>query len=342
MALSISRKKQNYIFDIETVAGHIANTQRRNGEIPWCEGEKTDPWDHVEAAMGLSIGGYLIEARLAYEWMARMQLPDGSWYTSYRDSAPEDKTRDTNISSYIAVGAFHYYMITGDIGFLNEMWETISSAIGFALSLQAQSGEIYWAISPKGDVDTMALLSGSSSNYMSIKCALAIARQLGYNMPAWEKAFEKLENAIRNKPYLFNMTKSRYSMDWYYPILSGVLTGEKANKRIDKFWKKFVLTGQGVRCVSDQPWITLAETSELSLALSAMGNSNLSEIVFNWILDKKNSDGSYWYGFTYPDMTVWPENKTTWTNAVILMAADAIYELTPACRLFSHQLWNTS
>lgn len=342
MLLNISRKNQNYAIDIESAAGFIAKTQRKSGEIPWVEGEKTDPWDHVEAAMGLSIGGYLKEAQRAYEWMARMQLSDGSWYTSYRAGIPEDKTRDTNMSSYLAVGTFHYYMLTDDTAFLNDMWETIRSAIWFSLSLQAPSGEIYWAISPEGKVDPMALLSGSSSIYMSIKCALAIAERLGHHLPEWEKALKKLENAIKTKPYLFNMTKSRYAMDWYYPILSGVITGEKAQKRIDKFWKKFIAIGQGARCVSDQPWVTLAETSELALAVSAMGNTNLSEIIFNWILDKQNKDGSYWCGFTCPDMTIWPKYKTTWTNAAVLMAADAIYELTPASQLFSHQRWKAS
>ena len=30
-------------------------TQRASGEIPWFDGGHTDPWDHTEAAMGLSI-----------------------------------------------------------------------------------------------------------------------------------------------------------------------------------------------------------------------------------------------------------------------------------------------
>ena len=92
----------------------------------------------------------------------------------------------------------------------------------------------------------------------------------------------------------------------------------------------------------DAPWITIAETSELSLALSAIGNRSLAEIVFHWISDKKFDDGSYWAGFTFPDMTIWPEDKLTWTNAVVLMAADALYDLTPASRLFSHRFWQES
>ena len=158
-------------------------------------------------------------------------------------------------------------------------------------------------------------------------------------MPDWQEGLKKLAYVILNRPYHFNMTKSRYSMDWFYPILSGVLLGEKAKQTIDRFWEKFVIKGQGVRCVSDQPWVTVAETCELSLALSAMGDLNLAETVFSWIQNKTNEDGSYWCGFTCPDMTIWPEDKSTWTNAVVLIAADAIYGLTPASRIFSHRYW---
>jgi hypothetical protein len=86
--------------------------------------------------------------------------------------------------------------------------------------------------------------------------------------------------------------------------------------------------------------VTIAETCELSLALSAIGNFNLSQILFGWACGKKYEDGSYWCGFTVPDMTIWPVEKITWTNAVVLMAADAIYNLTPAGRLFSHDSWD--
>ena len=155
-------------------------------------------------------------------------------------------------------------------------------------------------------------------------------------------ALNKLAEAIKHKPYLFNMTKSRYSMDWFYPILSGVITGDDAQKRLDKYWKKFVVEDRGVRCVSDKPWVTIAETSELALALAGMGNHELAGIVFNWICDRRYEDGSYWCGFTCPDLVIWPEDKITWTNAVALIAADAICNLTPASVLFSHQFWATS
>lgn len=342
MELTAPKTSLDLTLDVDAATALIAGTQRKDGEIPWCDGQKTDPWDLVEAAMGLGIGGYLKEAGAAFDWMARMQLEDGSWYASYSNGVPEDKTRDANMSSYIAVGVFHYYLLTGDTAFLKEMWPTVRAGIDFALSLQASSGEIYWAKSPEGVVDPIGLLTGSSSIYMSLKCALSMAERLGRKPSGWNEALTELGQAIKYKRHLFNMTKSRYSMDWFYPVLSGALTGVDAQRRIDKFWERFVIKGQGVLCVSDQPWVTMAETSELVLALSAMGHQNLSRIVFNWIQERTYEDGSCWAGFTYPDMVVWPDDKITWTNAVVLMAADAIYNLTPAGQLFSHQSWGPS
>jgi len=334
------RPRPEHPTDIEAPAALIARTQRPSGEIPWCDGQKTDPWDHVEAAMGLAIAGYLPEARKAYEWLAATQLEDGSWYSAYLQGIPQDRTRDANMSTYVAVGVYHYFLITRDRGFVSDMWATISAAIDFALSLQAPQGEIHWAISPAGNVDRMALLTGSSSIYMSIRCALAVAEVLGRRRSYWKAALQKLGHAIRSKPYLFNMTKSRFSMDWFYPVLAGAVTGADAQRRIERGWKKFVAEGRGVRCVSDQSWVAVAETSELALALAGMGNPEQARIVFSWISDRRFEDGSYWAGFTFPAMTVWPEDRIAWTNAGVLIAADAIYGLTPAAGLFSHRFWS--
>jgi len=108
MEPDVSRSIEGQSVNCEEMGAFIAGLQKENGEIPWSEGGKTDPWDHVESAMGLGIAGYFKEARRAYEWMAQTQLADGSWWTVYRDGAWEDRTRDSNFSSYIAVGVFHY------------------------------------------------------------------------------------------------------------------------------------------------------------------------------------------------------------------------------------------
>jgi hypothetical protein len=322
------------------VADFIVSLQKKNGEIPWSEGGKTDPWDHVESAMGLAVAGRIAEAQRAYLWLAETQLPDGSWWSATRDGVPEDRTRDSNLASYIAVGLYHCHLISADTPFLRRLWPTLEAGINYAVGLQAPTGEIHWARSSDGVVDPMALLTGSSSVYMSLKCALAVADLLGKERPAWKSALWKLGEAIRHRPSLFNMMKARFSMDWYYPIMCGAVSGAEARRRIDRSWEKFVVPEWGVRCVCDRPWVTNAEGSELALTLAAIGEVDRAAIVLNWICDKRYDDGSYWMGVTFPDGVIWPEEKTSWTAAAVLLAQDALREMTPAARLFNHDFWS--
>ncbi len=325
--------------NIDSVAGMIAALQKDNGDIPWHIGGKTDPWDLVESIMGLNIGGLHGESGLAFQWLEANQNLDGSWFSSYVDGEPEDRTCETHMACYVAVGLFHCYLITRDISLLDRYWATLEKGIEFALSLQTSTGEIYWAKSPQGKIDPMSLLAGSSSIFMSLKCALAIAAVLGKEKQDWEHAFESLGRSIQENLHVYNVSKSRFSMYWFYPILSGALRGEKAQARIDKYWNKYMIEGQGARCVSDQPWVTIAETSELVLALNAMGNTQKARIVFSWIQDRVYADKTFWCGYTYPDIVIWPEEKISWTNAVALMAADSLYNLTPAAHMFDHSVW---
>lgn len=333
--LSIADDKN--IISAEEMAAFIAALQKENGEIPWSLGGKTDPWDHVESAMGLSIGGYYTEALRAYEWLAEVQLDDGSWWSGWQNGEIADYTRETNFSCYPAVGVLHHYLITRDIDFLKRMWPAVEAGIQYAVNMQASEGEIYWARNKDYVVDKMALLTGCSSVYKSIRCALAIAGILDKRKPLWEKAVHMLGEAIRYKPDLFNRIKSRFSMDWYYPVLCGAIEGEEARKRIDRYWGKFVMAGWGVRCVSDHPWVTMAETAELVLTLVAVGDISRAKLVFSWLADKRYNDGSFWMGVTFPDGVIWPEEKTGWTAAAVLLAWDALNEVTEASRLFHHQ-----
>jgi hypothetical protein len=342
MKLNLSQSIALSPVDVVAMADFIAGLQKANGEIPWSVGGKTDPWDHVESAMGLSVAGYFREAERAYQWMASTQLSDGSWWSATRNGAPEDKTKDSNFSSYIAVGVYHHFLITANVRFLRRLWLTLEAGIDYAVGLQADTGEIHWARNGQGVIDPMALLTGSSSVYMSLKCALAVASVLGKRRSDWAKALKKLGEAIRNRPNLFNMMKARYSMDWYYPVLCGAVTGADARRRINRSWDKFVVPKWGVRCVSDHPWVTTAEASELVLTLTAIGDHERAAVVFNWICDKKFDDGSYWVGVTFPDGVIWPEEKTSWTAAAVLLAHDALREITPGSRLFCHDFWNSN
>jgi hypothetical protein len=323
--------------DVELTAAYIQNTQKPSGEIPWSVGGKTDPWDHVECAMGLTVAGCCQAARKAYEWSRSIQNPDGSWWSEYQNGAPiEEAHKDANMTGYIAVGAYHYYLATGEIAFLHDLWPSVAKALDFVVSLQGDQGEVFWAKRKDGSISRMALLTGSSAIYKSLSCGIEIAKILEKHQSHWIAAHQKLGIAISQKPHLFDKSKSVFAMDWYYPVLSGAVTDSDATKRIENSWEEFVMEGWGVRCVSDNAWLTMAETSELVVTLAAMGDLLTAETVFEWMQDKKYDDGAFWTGVTFPERIVYTDEKTTWTGAAILLAADILFDLSSASGLFRH------
>jgi len=304
-------------------AASIAAAQTADGQIPWYPGGPTDPWDHIEAAMALDVAGQPDRARAAYEWLRRTQHPDGSWAREYRGGTVTDPVREANFTAYLAVGLYHHLRSTGDIGFVAAMWPTLVAALGFVLDLQAPGGQVHWARDAAGRPAGEALLTGCSSIHHSLRCALAIAERLGEPQPDWELAAARLGHAIAAHPDRFS-PRDRYSMDWYYPVLGGVVRGRAARARLDEGWPRFVVPGLGVLCVSDRPWVTGAETCELVLALCAIGEHGRAAELFAAVQNLRHGDGSYWTGYVYPDGAYWPVERTTWTAGAMLLASAAL------------------
>ena len=63
-----------------------------------------------------------------------------------------------------------------------------------------------------------------------MRCAIAAAERLGRERPDWELSLGSLAIAIAHRPERF-LDKDRWAMDWYYPILVGVLRGHAAEAR---------------------------------------------------------------------------------------------------------------
>jgi hypothetical protein len=317
----------------------IAAIQLRDGNIPWIPGFHTDPWNLVEAAMALDLGGRHHDAVRAYEWLRGMQRRDGAWHAYYQGNDVKDPTLDTNVTCYIANGVWHHYLCTGDRGFLEDYWTVVERAIDFALDHQASTGEIAWDADPEKREWRGALLTGSSSIHASIRCAIAIAEHLGHERPDWELSLGSLAIAIAHRPDQF-LDKARWAMDWYYPILGGVLRGQAAHARVAAGWSTFVGAGRGVRCVSDQPWITAAETCEFVMALDAIGAEDQALELFGWIQFLRADGGGYWTGanFDGDDFTLpgehYPVEQPTWNSAAVVLAAHALGGTGPTAGLF--------
>ena len=121
---------------VRSTAGHIAGWQLDSGLIPWYPGGHGDPWNHVEAAMALTIADYLTEAERAYEWLVSNQRDDGSWHQYYVGDRVEHDQLDANTIAYVATGVRHFFAASDDRGFAEEMWPVVDHAIEFVLQLQ--------------------------------------------------------------------------------------------------------------------------------------------------------------------------------------------------------------
>jgi|tagenome__1003787_1003787.scaffolds.fasta_scaffold20907802_2 hypothetical protein len=317
----------------------IASVQQPDGNIPWVPGGHTDPWNLVEAAMALDVGNRFAEAERAYEWLARMQHEAGCWHAYYVGDDVKEHTLDTNVTCYVANGVWHHYLCTRDAGFLETLFPVVERAIDFALDHQHPTGEIEWDADPARGDGKGALLTGSSSIYSSLRCAIAAAERLGRDRPDWELSLGSLAIAIAHRPERF-LDKERWAMDWYYPILGGVLRGDAAHARVAAKWDTFVANGRGVRCVSDQPWITAAETCELVMALDAIGLDERARTLFTWVQFLRHDDGAYWTGMNFDGdrFDEWGEYFTaeqpTWNSGAVVLAANALGGDGPTSGLF--------
>ncbi len=314
------------LVDVELTAAAIAGVQSLDGRIPWVPAGKADPWNLVEAAMALDSTGHHERARAALGWLESRQLPHGGWYSYYMGDEVIDNALDTNISTYVAVGVWHHFLATGDMSVLQRHWRMVEPAMDHAVSQQFAWGGIAWRADDPSDG---ALLTGSSSVHLSLRCAIAIAARLGHARPEWEIALLLLADAIANRSDLF-LDKQRWSMDWYYPILSGVIAGAEARARIDAGWETFVVEGLGVRCVSDRPWVTAAETSELVLALLVAGERERAEVLYSWVQFLRHDDGSYWCGMNFEGGRFdepgeyFTADQPTWNSAAVVLAGQAL------------------
>ena len=335
----------------------ILAVQNADGSIPWFKNGVIDPWNHLEAAMGLNLVGERDAAEHAIAFLRNTQAQDGSWFGQLGSAVPIDeelhqftmqgvedghKIRDTNFIAYIATAIWHHYCLHGDTDYAAANWPMVKAAIDFVVALQSPHGEIRWAAPDPQTPEDDALVTGNSSVHKSLICAEKLADALGKDAGAWVTALtqarEKLGVALAEKPERFDRTwapKTRYSMDWYYPVLSGALSPAQEAARLDARWGDFVIEDFGCRCVQDEPWVTTAESAELVMALLAHGDRARAEEHLSWLAQFRDDTGAYWMGMQVEERAFWPVEKPAWTAGAVILAHDAVHEISPACKVLA-------
>ena len=338
----------DYLLPLRPAADRILDIQTDDGAIAWFESGPWDPWNHVESAMALAVMGDLEAARQAYDYLHRTQRPDGAWLGVYGNAVPMQDAYhlsrepgpaflDSNFCAYPIVGITQYYLLTGNLIQLRAWWPMIVSALNFVLSLQRSDGTIVWSAEALGTGEEDALLAGNASIAKSLECALFLAKSLGETRPDWHTAYRALASALRFKPELFDRrgTGTKFAMDWYYPVLSGTLDRAEAASRIRAKWDTFVVEGLGCRCVSDEPWVTVAETCELVMALLQIEAREEAFTLLQTIAAIQDEQGVYWMGWQFEEQIFWPRELPSWTQAAVILAYDAVYGTHRASQLLT-------
>ncbi len=311
---------------VEQTADWIVAQQEPTGALPWYAGGHLDPWDHVQAAMGLLASGHRTAAERGYRWSAEAQRPDGTWAAKYVEGEAVEHYVDANYTAYLATGVWHHWLVTRDREFAREIWPVVDAAIDAVLAMQRSDGAFVWTPGA-----SEALVTGNASIAFSLRAALGLAEVVGADRPDWARAAAAVAEAVA-RPESF--ASKPHSMDWYYPLLGATWSPDETDRCLKDGWDTFVVPGLGVRCVTPNPWVTGAESCELVLALDAVGRRDEAAQVFADMQHLRNPDGSYGTGFEFATQLRWPDERTTWTAATVILAHDALHAISPGGGIF--------
>ena len=90
-------------------------------------------------------------------------------------------------------------------------------------------------------------------------------------------------------------------MDSYYPVLSGVLDKSEETKYIKQTLEKFYVSDLGIKCVSDQPWVTVAETCEFVIALMKVDEKDLAKKLLTDVIQISDENMIPYMGWQYKE-----------------------------------------
>ncbi|PHS27793.1 MAG: hypothetical protein COA84_03250 [Robiginitomaculum sp.] len=328
-------------------ANWILQVQRADGSIPWLRRGIFDPWNHVESAMALGVAGHLDAYRAALSYLCTIQRPDGALPGECGASVPMDAQNkrlvaakakplvDTNFTAYCTLGVWHLYQLSGDRQDLERFAPLVDAAMDFVLNHQSEHGEIAWRAVEAGEdlhgVD--ALRTGNCSIYKSLEAAVLIREALGKPAADLMNARQRIGIALRERPERFDRSwapKTNFAMDWYYPVLCGLLQGDEARTHLLARRDEFIDNGLGCRCVTEQPWTTVAETCELAMALIAIGEDVRAQTLISWCAPLRDDRGGFAMGWQSEEQIVWPDERPAWTAGAMVLALDAVHQITSA------------
>ena len=98
--------------------------------------------------------------------------------------------------------------------------------------------------------------------------------------------------------------------------------------------KDFYIKDIGIKCVVDEPWVTVAETCEFIISLMISGKKKKAKKLLTDVLNISDENKIPYMGWQYEENIFWPDEKPSWTAAALIICADSILKLSDASDLF--------
>ena len=289
----------------------IISNQSSSGAIFWDEKGKCDPWDHCECLIALAIYEEWEYFWKGVNWFITNLNEDGLIYAEFQNEKPSKLHYESHHAPYIIMPLIQASLIDKEQDYkkilTNEQLLKLENIFEALNDFKDEDGYFYWAKDSNGYSDN-SLITASMSIFLSL-----VAKDKSFpkfNTEMWQEKFNR-----------DGVDRSRFSMDFYYPFLAGI----KNNKKefldlLDNYYVK----GLGVKCVAEEPWVTIAESSECVISALIHDNENIAKQIFNDIQQFQNKDGIFPTGYQYDMEIFWPEENSTWTNAAVIIAAHAL------------------
>lgn len=308
--------------DLLSAKNWILANQNTEGAILWDQKGKWDNWDHCECLIALAIYEEWEAFNKGINFSLKKLDEKGLVRSEYINGLVSKDFSEAHHASYIFLPLLQKYLIDNDVDYLKKFRTEIHKIYGALKNFKNGDGFYYWAFDDNGYSDN-SLITATCSIELSRRAYNKICEIIGDTSYA-DSSAAITQDMLKSKRFNRDgIDRSRFSMDAYYPLLCNC--GDK--KEATKVLQKFYVEGRGVKCVVEEPWVTMAESSECVIALYKIGMRAEAEKIFKEILQYKNTAGYFPTGYQYDLDVFWPEENSTWTNAAIIMAADCLYDI---------------
>ena len=265
--------------------------------------------------MALALGGRRAEAERAYDWLVDLQRPDGSWHQYYLgrlDRAGQARRQRRRLRRRRRVAPLAAHRRPG-----LRRGDVAGRRAGHRLRARPADAPGRDPLGPPRRRHAVVVrpahrlvehLPQPALRHRPRPSCSATSGPTGSSAPpAWPTSSGPLRGDL---PDAF-APKHRWAMDWYYPVLAGVVARRaRAASASTPAATTFIVDGMGVRCVSDRPWITAAETCECLLAyLVGRRARHGPRRCSSWAQQLRDDDGHYWTGIVFPEMVHFPGDE---------------------------------